>query len=80
MTRGRDGQRGDQYHHPRGRLRRNDGPANPLGDGETYLNMVPVLLGDGVHLSAHLEDCPLDFECTRVVESDGITRRYRVVH
>ena len=45
-----------------------------------HLNLVPVLLGGGVRLFANLEDHPLDLECTRVVESDGVTHlRYRVV-
>lgn len=47
---------------------------------EIHINLVPVLLGDGVRLFANLEDCQFDLECTRVVESDGVTHlRYRVV-
>ena len=45
---------------------------------EIHINLVPVLLGDGVRLFANLED-QVDLECTRVVESDGVTHlRYRV--
>jgi len=45
---------------------------------EINLNVVPVLLGDGVALFANL-DKAMDLECTRVVESDGVTHlRYRV--
>jgi dihydrofolate reductase len=47
---------------------------------EIYLNLVPVLLGDGVRLFANLEDRQFDLECTRVVQSDGVTHlSYRVV-
>ena len=47
---------------------------------EVHINLVPVLLGGGVHLFANLEGHRLDLECTRVVESDGVTHlRYRVV-
>jgi dihydrofolate reductase len=47
---------------------------------EIHLNLVPVLLGDGVRLFAGLEHRQFDLECTRVVESDGVTHlRYRVV-
>jgi len=45
-----------------------------------HLNVVPVLLGDGVRLFANLEGHRFDLECTRVVESDGVTHlRYHVV-
>ncbi len=48
---------------------------------EIHLNVVPVLLGGGVRLFANLEGHKLDLECTRVVESDGVTHlRYRVVN
>jgi dihydrofolate reductase len=48
---------------------------------EIHLNLVPVLLGDGVRLFANLDDCQFDLECTRVIESDGVTHlRYQVVH
>jgi dihydrofolate reductase len=47
---------------------------------EIHINLVPILLGDGVRLFANLEDHQLDLECTRVVESDGVTHlRYRVL-
>ncbi len=47
---------------------------------EIHLNIVPVLLGGGVRLFANLEGHPFDLECTRVVESDGVTHlRYRVL-
>jgi len=46
---------------------------------EIHLNLVPALLGDGVRLFANLEDHPFALECTRLVESDGVTHlRYRV--
>ncbi|MGP0030288.1 MAG: dihydrofolate reductase family protein [Acidimicrobiales bacterium] len=46
---------------------------------ELHINLVPVLLGDGVRLFAHLEDRPIALACTRVVESDGVTHlRYAV--
>jgi dihydrofolate reductase len=45
-----------------------------------HVNLVPVLLGDGVRLFANLADHRFDLECTRVVESIGVTHlRYRVV-
>jgi dihydrofolate reductase len=47
---------------------------------EIHLNLVPLLLGDGIHLFANLEDSQFLLECTRVIESDGVTHlRYRVV-
>jgi dihydrofolate reductase len=46
---------------------------------EIHLNLVPVLLGDGVRLFANLDGHRFDLECTRVIESDGVTHlRYRV--
>ena len=46
---------------------------------EIHLNLVPVLLGDGVRLFANLEQ-QLDLQCTRVIESDGVTHlSYRVI-
>jgi len=45
---------------------------------EINLNLVPVLLGGGVALFGDLPE-PVGLECTRVVESDGVTHlRYRV--
>lgn len=47
---------------------------------ELHLNLVPVLLGGGVRLFAGSADHPVDLECTRVVESDGVTHLcYRVL-
>ena len=47
---------------------------------EIHIDLVPVLLGDGVRLFANLADRQFNLECTRVVESDGVTHlRYRVV-
>jgi len=47
---------------------------------EIHLNLVPVLLGSGTRLFANLEGCQLTLECTRVVESDGVTHlRYSVI-
>jgi dihydrofolate reductase len=47
---------------------------------EIHLNLVPVLLGDGVRLFTNLEGGRFGLECTRVVESDGVVHlRYRVV-
>jgi dihydrofolate reductase len=47
---------------------------------EIHLDLVPVVLGDGVRLLANLEDRRFDLECTRVIESDGVTHlRYRLV-
>jgi len=47
---------------------------------EIHINLVPILLGNGVRLFANLEDRQFDLECTRVVESDGVTHlRYHVV-
>jgi dihydrofolate reductase len=46
---------------------------------EIHVNLVPMLLGCGVRLFAGLEDHPVGLECTRVVESDGVTHlRYLV--
>lgn len=47
---------------------------------EIHINLVPVVLGGGVRLFANLEDRRFDLQCTRVVESDGVTHlRYLVV-
>jgi dihydrofolate reductase len=47
---------------------------------EIHLNLVPVLLGGGVRLFANLDGRRFGLECTRLVESDGVTHlRYRVV-
>jgi len=54
-----------------------------LGAGlldEIHVNLVPILLGAGVRLFANLDSLPIRLECTRVVESDGVTHlRYRVL-
>ncbi len=47
---------------------------------EIHLNLIPVLLGDGVRLFANLEQHQSDLQCTRVIESDGVTHlSYRVM-
>jgi dihydrofolate reductase len=47
---------------------------------EIHVNLVPILLGAGVRLFANLGDHLPDLECTRVVESDGVTHlSYRVL-
>jgi dihydrofolate reductase len=46
---------------------------------EIHINLVPVLLSAGVPLFANLDGHRIDLDCTRVVESDGVTHlRYRV--
>ncbi|MGO9875005.1 MAG: dihydrofolate reductase family protein [Acidimicrobiia bacterium] len=46
---------------------------------EVHVSLVPVLLGSGVRLFANIEDRQFCLECTRVVESDGVTHlRYHV--
>jgi len=47
---------------------------------EIRINLVPVLLGGGVRLLDNLEGHQFELQCTRVVESDGVTHlRYRVL-
>jgi dihydrofolate reductase len=47
---------------------------------EIHLSLVPVLLGGGVRLFDNIGDQKFGLECTRVVESDGVTHlSYRVV-
>jgi len=47
---------------------------------EVHVDLVPVLLGGGVGLFDGLDVAPVDLQCTRVVESDGVTHlRYRVL-
>ncbi len=47
---------------------------------EIQISLVPVILGGGVRLLANLAGHQLDLECTRVVQSDGVTHlRYRVI-
>lgn len=46
---------------------------------EIHINLVPVLLGDGVRLFANLDDHRFALECTRVVQSEGVIHlRYGV--
>jgi dihydrofolate reductase len=46
---------------------------------EIHLSLVPVLLGGGVRLFGNIGDQKFDLECTRVIESDGVTHlSYRV--
>ena len=40
---------------------------------EIHLNLVPVLLGDGVRLFGGVDRRQFELDCTRVVESDGVT-------
>jgi dihydrofolate reductase len=48
--------------------------------GEIHVSLVPVVLAGGVSLFANLQGHQPELECTRVVESDGVTHlRYRVV-
>ena len=47
---------------------------------EIQIDLVPVLLGDGVRLFDHLGIAPIQLECTRVIEAPGVTHlRFRVV-
>jgi dihydrofolate reductase len=47
---------------------------------EIHINLVPVLLGGGIRLFGNLEGHQFGLECTRVVESDGVTHlSYRVI-
>jgi dihydrofolate reductase len=47
---------------------------------EIHLSLVPILLGGGVRLFDNIGDQKFGLECTRVVESDGVTHlSYRVV-
>lgn len=46
---------------------------------EIQLQLVPVLLGDGIRLFEHFVDGPIELERTRVVESPDVTHlRFRV--
>src|SRR5919112_6896646 len=40
---------------------------------EIHVDLVPVLLGDGVRLFEHLGAGPIELECTQVVEGTGVT-------
>jgi dihydrofolate reductase len=47
---------------------------------EIHLDLVPVLLGDGVRLFDHLGTDPIELESTRVIEGAGVTHlTFRVV-
>lgn len=47
---------------------------------EIHLNIAPVLLGGGVSLFSGLDGHLFELECTRVIESDGVTHlRYAVL-
>jgi dihydrofolate reductase len=47
---------------------------------EIHLDLVPVLLGDGVRLFEHLGTGPIELESTRVIEGAGVTHlEFRVV-
>jgi dihydrofolate reductase len=47
---------------------------------EIHVDLVPVLLGDGVRLFEHLGSGPIELESTRVVEGAGVTHlTFRVV-
>lgn len=40
---------------------------------EVHINLVPVLLGEGVRLFEHLGDGQVELERTRVIEAPGVT-------
>jgi dihydrofolate reductase len=47
---------------------------------EIHVDLVPVLLGDGVRLFDHLGTRPIELESTQVVEGTGVTHlTFRVV-
>jgi dihydrofolate reductase len=47
---------------------------------EIHLDLVPILLGDGIRLLDHLGTAPLELESTRVIEGAGVTHlTFRVV-
>jgi dihydrofolate reductase len=47
---------------------------------EIHVDLVPVLLGDGVRLFDHLDTEPIELESTRVIEGAGVTHlTFRVV-
>ena len=47
---------------------------------EIHVDLVPVLLGDGVRLFDHLGPEPIELESTRVIEGAGVTHlTFRVV-
>ncbi len=45
-----------------------------------HIDLVPVLLGDGIRLFDHLRTGPIELEITKVIEAPGVTHvTYRVV-
>jgi dihydrofolate reductase len=40
---------------------------------EIHIDLVPVLLGDGVRLFEHLGTTPIELESTKVIEAPGVT-------
>jgi dihydrofolate reductase len=47
---------------------------------EIHIDLVPVLLGDGVRLFEHLGTGPIELESTEVVEGAGVTHlTFRIV-
>jgi dihydrofolate reductase len=38
-----------------------------------HIDLVPVLLGDGIRLFEHLSRTPVELECTQVIEAPGVT-------
>jgi dihydrofolate reductase len=47
---------------------------------EVHIDLVAILLGGGVRMFANLHELQTRLECTRVIESDGVTHlSYRVV-
>src|SRR5215204_771487 len=47
---------------------------------EIHVDLVPVLLGDGVRLFDHLSTAPIELQSTRVIEGAGVTHlTFRVV-
>lgn len=48
---------------------------------EVHVDLIPVLLGDGIPFFAHLSRAPIQLEGPDVVEGTGVTHlRYRVTH
>jgi dihydrofolate reductase len=47
---------------------------------EIYVDLAPLLLGGGVRLFGHLGSRPVELQCTRVIEGQGVTHlAYRVI-
>jgi len=47
---------------------------------EISIELVPVLLGQGIRLFEHLGANPIELECTQVIPAKGVTHlRYRVI-